>query len=632
VAISQDMAVVATIGKLLTNTMSFPFCYDTELATNLASRERSQVSVPLFRATIQMNRSANTLRPGSVFKFSWPEYNINSLIMRVQRFDLGELVDGRIVVEAIQDSFAVSDTVFANQPPSSWVNVEVLPTDIVASRIVQMPRFFISKLEFPIPATNLGFVPLAAQPGTASNFYDALIFNNGAGDTVDDALREPEFVPYEASGLLTTEYDQFTGWLTGKDTTVGIVLNNVLGDELFATSLTDPEIHDEYSGIIIMGDEWMAYGTATDNGSGNWTLTNIQRGLFGTTIETHAVSTRLYTIPVEAFGFGNLSTLAKNVQFTTRLLDTAGGSRQANDEGAAVLTTFTDNLNELPVHPTDLQLDGTRALNHIVGDQVARNITWSPRQAEVLAAAFDGDAAETPDEVENYLIDVYVGGVLNATLSGTVADSVLTYSIPFNLTSINEADVQARVFARTSAGSLVSLGYGIYPFELSQFLPGTALSITNADAETGDVTGWTSSVGTMTVRATTPNPHAGSWYFYAGAFATTESYQDVAVPVGEETNIDAGTALIYLEWYQTSFAGSDEANIKLEFFDNVMTSLGTNAGPGLVASSSAQWNLRQISGVSVPVDTRTVRITLEFNRVAGGNSDGYIDTIAGSIA
>ncbi len=198
VAISQDAAVVATIGKLTTNTMSFPFVYDAALANRIASRERSQISVPLFRATLEFNRNANTLRPGSVFKLSWPEYQIEEIVMRVQRFDLGELTNGRIVAECLQDKFALANVVFATPEESIWENVEYAPVDIVVNDIIQMPRFFNQKLGFPVPEANVNYVPLAAKPSGASSHFNAAVAKTGAGETVADAVTDREFVFYEA--------------------------------------------------------------------------------------------------------------------------------------------------------------------------------------------------------------------------------------------------------------------------------------------------------------------------------------------------------------------------------------------------------------------------------------------------
>lgn len=629
VAISQDMAVVQTTGKLLTNAMSFPFCYDTTLATNIASRERAQVSVPLFRATLQLNRTANELRPGDPFIFSWAKYGINQLVMRVQRFDLGELMDGRIVVEAIQDAFAVSDTVFASQPPSSWNEVITTPTDIAVARIVEMPAFFTEKLETPMLSGVPGFVPVALRSGSGSTGYQVAAFHGPAGEVEADAIYDWPYVPYQGSGLLTAAYDRLEGFVTGKDTITGLILNSVEG--LFVNNTT-ADITDDFDGLILINDEWMAFEVAVDNGLGSWTLTNVYRGLFGSQIATHAIGSRVYSVPVEAFGDGLYDEGVLTELSDFRLMDMAGGTTQDITEG--LNTTAGPGLaanNALPVRPGDVQMNGSRALGQIVADNVDRNLTWAPRQHSPDNVTLETGASETPDQNERYDITVRVDGITNGPLSGSVGVGITTYAIPFSLSSINSNDVEIRVTPVYDTGAVSGEAFSFLPIQVQQFLAGTPLVITNFDAETGDTTGWTNVTGGMAVRSASPSPYEGSFYFFGGANAFTEEYQDVAVPVAEETNVDAGTAVLNLQWRQSSFAADDQANVKVEFFDIGMGSLGTNAGPGLLATTASIWTLRNIFGLSVPVNTRFVRIILEFNRTAGGNNDGYIDFIEGAI-
>lgn len=464
VAISQDMAVVATTGKVLTNTISFPFCFDTQLATDLASRERAQVSVPLFRATLQLNRTANELRPGDPFRFSWGKYGIDQLVMRVQRFDLGQLMDGKIVVEAIQDSFAVADTLFASQPPSSWNEVATTPTDIAVSRIVEMPAFFTEKLDTPMPDGTPGFVPLALQPSSGSTGYQVAAFHSPAGDTEADAVYDWDFIPYQGSGLLTAAYDRMEGFVDGKDIVTGLILNSVEGS--FSNNTTNDIIQD-FNGLILINDEWMAFEGALDNGTGNWTLTGIHRGLFGSQVADHAIGSRVYSVPVEAFGDGNYDDGEINQLSDFRLMDIAGGTTQDITEGQN--TTADPGVaanNTLALRPGNLLLDGGRIPGIEIADAVDRTLTWNPRRHAPEDITLELEAAEIPNGVESYSIEVRVNGVPNATLGGTVGTGVTSYVIPFSATSIVSTDVEIRV--RSVQSAVNSEAFTFLPIELNQ--------------------------------------------------------------------------------------------------------------------------------------------------------------------
>lgn len=466
VAIAQDMAVVQTIGKLLTNTISFPFCYDTDLATDLAARNLAQSSVPLFRATLQLNRNANQLRPGDPFRFSWQKYGIDRLVMRVQRFDLGELMDGRIVVEAIQDSFAVADTLFASQPPSNWNEVITSPTDVAITNIAEMPAFFTHKLEVPVPDGAPGFVPLAVRPATSSTGYQVAAWHAPSGGSQDEAVFDWPYIPYEASGLLADEYDRLEGFAAGKDTGTGIIMNSVEG--VFRNHTT-ADVRDGFEGLIYVNGEWMAYEVAVDNGSGNWTITNIYRGLFGSQIATHPTGSRVFSVPIEAFGDGNFDDGVLNQTSDFRFMDIAGGMTQDIIEGFADSIFVSGQINNItPVRPGNILLDGSRALGQVITDQTDRTLTWNPRKHSPDNITFELDAAETPDAPERYQIEVRVNGIPNATLGGSVGVGVTSFNIPFSATSIVSNDVEIRVISIYDNGSVNSEAFTFLPIELNQ--------------------------------------------------------------------------------------------------------------------------------------------------------------------
>ncbi len=477
VAVSQDMAVVATTGKLKTTTLGFPFLYDKDLANRIASRERAQISVPLFRATLEINRNANTLRPGSVFRFDWPDYGISDLVMRVQRFDLGSLLKGQIVIEAIQDNFAISTAVFQAPQDSNWENVVYGPTPIVVKRIIQTPRFMTNKLEAPIDAVNYGVTPLALDPASASVAYSLHV--QEPGETIDEGSVQPQNIQYRGSGLLTLAYAKEEGFVTGQDTTVGLSLNSVSGR---LNSILSGAIVNDYANLIIINDEIMAFRTAVDNGSNNWALTEVYRGLLGTQVADHAMGDRMYSIPVGAFGRGFITYLT-GADYDLRVLDVASGITEdaASVTAETVNITAALNVNDKPLRVNNLELGGVRELDPIITSVVPLDLTWNPRDFAVIPIPFETDAAETPTFNESYDIDVRVGGVTNATLSGVVGAGVTTYSVPFDLTAINNTDVEIRVTSIDEDNAETGLSYSWYKIDLSQSPPAYPASLVTPD-------------------------------------------------------------------------------------------------------------------------------------------------------
>lgn len=154
------------------------------------------------------------------------------------------------------------------------------------------------------------------------------------------------------------------------------------------------------------------------------------------------------------------------------------------------------------------------------------------------------------------------------------------------------------------------------------------LVILNPGAE-NDMTDWTVTSGVFRIRTTDPAPHSGTKYFAGGTGTTTcAAYQDVALPGGVLTDVDANEKAISIEFYQSSDADRDRVHIYLEFFDAGMGSLGTEDGSFETATKRNIWTEVQTSPSLIPPLTRTIRVHMKMVWVSGGGSnDGYADDI-----
>jgi hypothetical protein len=468
VAISQDMATAGMIGRLRSTTIGMPFCYNKTLANQLASRERAQLSVPLFRMTLQMNRNANTLRPGDVFKVNWPDYGISNLVLRVQEFDFGSLLDGKIVVRCLQDNFALDTVVIAPPPDSGWVAPIVDPQPILVSEILEMPRFFMNRVQFPIPDGNAGVVPLALKPSSASSGYDLL-----AGDTTGDLdVREPEQVTYPPTGTLLAEYDELAGFAGGLDAT-GFTLINLAGDD-FSPATDVSEVRLGENGLLYANGEFMAFTGAVDNMNGSWTLSNIYRGLLGTSPKTHPVNTRVWQVRPELYGLGTLDDLAEDGTLYYKLLDRVGPT--VDEEGDVVeASQVMARWARRGQRVRNLQLGAART-GILIDDSSVRSLTWarSNRDASLIPIETDGD--EVPDISdalsERYKIEVYNNGVFQAALSADDITGPTSHNIDFSAATLSGPG-EIRVITQwdeTPDPEVSSVDYAFLPITFDQVL------------------------------------------------------------------------------------------------------------------------------------------------------------------
>lgn len=458
VAISQDMATAATIGRLRSTTLSMPFIYDADLANDIASRERSQLSIPLFRITLEMNRNATVLRPGSVFKLNWPEYGFTNLVLRVQEFDLGELLDGRIVVKCLQDSFAQNSTVFASPANSSWVLPAYYPTDILVDDVVETPHVIAKGIAFPPADGEVLPLFLAKQPSEVSQYYDI-----ASSDTAADATPnfDPQYAPYKGAGQLDVEYHKSEGQATGLDSTTGLSVAQVnwIG---FTLSHSINDIQAGQSGLLYVDGEWMAYTAAVDNGSNQWSLTNIYRGLLGTTPKTHAIGTRVYEFDFDMIGDGNTLFNEGDTAYY-RPLDKVGAIAQHIDDVVEQNKNLNGFIADRPLRPRNLQAGGSRTPTITAADIT---LTWVSSSRDEDLISLEQDPAETPDETETYDVRVFINGVQDPAFdaNGVSSGHVLPMAANFPGTT---SDGEIRVYARrTGTDFRSSSGYAMLYFTI----------------------------------------------------------------------------------------------------------------------------------------------------------------------
>jgi hypothetical protein len=103
----QDLANIQTQGMVVSTTKTYPGIHDSELAARVAQRDLQILSTPVSKVRLIVNREASSLRAGDVFIFSWPPLEIISVVYRVGAVSLGTLTNSEVVIDAVEDIFAL---------------------------------------------------------------------------------------------------------------------------------------------------------------------------------------------------------------------------------------------------------------------------------------------------------------------------------------------------------------------------------------------------------------------------------------------------------------------------------------------------------------------------------------------
>lgn len=195
------------------------------------------------------------------------------------------------------------------------------------------------------------------------------------------------------------------------------------------------------------------------------------------------------------------------------------------------------------------------------------------------------------------------------------------------LTSVLDAKGEMAVFFKDSNDDWFIRGFGA---GIGTRVGGFVLPIVNGDASQG-FTGWTQTRGNWERLF---SAQRGSVYFAARLSTWADLQQDVNVPLAAVPQLGrgSGTATVRINWVQYALFGEDEGNVTLEFFDSGMVSLGSNPGPGLVATPAGIWTERTTGDVQLLINTHTIRITLLARHVDSGFGNyAYFDDISGVV-
>jgi len=141
---AQDMANVRIVGYNTTAQLNFPGVKTAALANAIAWRKLRTLAIPLAQATLLCDRSVYALQPGDPFGLTDADLGFDRLPMRVKRITDGDLVDGTIRIEAVQDVFKSAAGVFQPNPSSGWTppGNSLIPFPAPFQVVFESPRMF----------------------------------------------------------------------------------------------------------------------------------------------------------------------------------------------------------------------------------------------------------------------------------------------------------------------------------------------------------------------------------------------------------------------------------------------------------------------------------------------------------
>lgn len=367
-AMAKDMANINAQGKLRSTTVSFPGVTTAALANKLGHRELAQLCVPLFKVTLELNRMPSDLRPGDAFLWSWDEYGIAQAVMRVQKFNMGELLNGKLVVEAIQDQFAISDLVIGDPAGSGWTPIPDEPAAQADNRLVRESHYFFfqaAEAQGDLIADRSGILVAAPAPGQATSAEINVSTDAGASYSVVE-----EAYVFTPMGQLDTSITATSNLATGVIASLNV--SGFTDDDLPTWTAAE---RNAGAGLLAIGTEYLLYEGVTPLGGGSYTLTNVWRGLLDSVPTAHSIGDKVYVLSGDNFIDDIFAgTAALRVKMRTQTID------QTMDLADVPYDSLTlNNRVWRPACPAYVRFDSGTAFTGPADASGSHTVTWANR-------------------------------------------------------------------------------------------------------------------------------------------------------------------------------------------------------------------------------------------------------------
>lgn len=408
VALAQDFALLNFQQRVKSTEISLPCTFEAEQANRLVTRQLSFLSVPLFQIEIKCNRKASLIEPGDCFVFNYQPYGLSNMVMRVKKVDRGDLVNGVVTLQAVQDKFASATAMFAPPSGSGWVSP--IPD------AVPLSREGLFELPFEMSPDNAAIV---ATMGSTTSPID-MGYNVESGFTPEDLAFQERVEDFTPSAILAAAYPDDTA---ARDL-VGFKVAAVVQGALVEPEVSEDQLLAGESIALIRsaaGDELVAYKQFDGNN-----VMDVIRGIYGSIPLDHDVGAQVFFLGT-GYGLESEAGYMPGRTLHAKLLPYNNRGELSRDD-ATLLSVPLVGKAARPAAPGRVRVNGSRiySLGTITGQFV---LGWAHRsRVDSQLRTQDDPSVDTslyPDLQAGlrYNIRAYVGGTEDLLAEALNADA-----------------------------------------------------------------------------------------------------------------------------------------------------------------------------------------------------------------
>lgn len=360
---AQELGNIIAQGQIVSDSREYEGIRNADLAMRVAQRDCRAAAAPLASATLEVNRKAWNLTPGSVIKVSNTKRGLNNVVFRVGEIDYGKTNDSKIRAAIIEDIFGYRPAAYFT-PPNTLHQDGEDPEPIDFVKTMTAPAFFLAQFagQFPDPLNN----------------YAAIIGSSLGSDTYRFELWAETVT---VGG--TTTYTSFgERSLNGRTTLLDPM--PAAAQSLVEFGSITLGVGPELEGFVIIGpddgnDEGQEIAFLTDIDSNDvWTL---DRGMLDTVPRDWPAGTPMWFVSLDV-PFGDSTARAEGEAVTYRILPRTSRGILGLEDAADIDMTVTNRPHK-PIRPANVQVNGfgfgeIDLVEHVTGGGDL-TVTWANR-------------------------------------------------------------------------------------------------------------------------------------------------------------------------------------------------------------------------------------------------------------
>lgn len=429
---SQDLGNIAMQGTVVSDSRNYYGVRSADLAQKLADRELRSASAPLCSCEATVDRSLWDITPLECVKLTWPEYGVESLIMRVMKVSYGQTGDSAIKVTLVEDIFGLPQAEFTSPPASEWINPEMPPVRAGLARILSLPAYALGQAglnpgSMEYPSTRAALLVASPTASGSAEYRVALRESTPSGGTRWVELAGNR--QFAGRGNLAIPLEP------GARTTIP-ALARPMGPR---AAVDDFLLIGPDSGSI--NDLELALVTGSDPVTGDLT---ILQGVLDTTPRSWPAGTPVWVLSLDSLDVLPMELTDGQTAYAKVMTVTAAG--QTPEAESPIFAAPVAARAVLPTRPANVKIDGV-GFGKVATREPSLPVTWATRNRlfeDSAVYAWD-DTSIMPEQGQTTRIRVRdKNGVLIDTISGLGGTSynldLTSYALPVDVTVLSSRE------------------------------------------------------------------------------------------------------------------------------------------------------------------------------------------------